>query len=71
LFLDRGFGAPETKLAFERAREIASDAEDGSDRLAAQYGLSAGSFVRGELGVMRELMRKAIAGASRASIARS
>ncbi|HME86172.1 MAG TPA: adenylate/guanylate cyclase domain-containing protein [Roseiarcus sp.] len=55
MILARGHGARETSAAFERARDTATDAEDGSDSLAAQYGLWAGSFVRGELGAMREL----------------
>ena len=51
----RGYGAPETRAAFERARETAVSVEDLSERLSARYGLWAASFVRGELGDMREL----------------
>jgi predicted ATPase len=49
----RGFGAPETAEAFERARQSAFSAQDTPERLAADYGLWAGSFVRGELSAMR------------------
>ena len=54
MILAHGYGAHETSAAFERARDTAT-AEDGFERLSAQYGLWAGSFVRGELGAMREL----------------
>ena len=54
MILAHGYGARETWAAFERARDTAT-AEDGFERLSAQYGLWAGSFVRGELGAMREL----------------
>ena len=43
----------ETTEAFARARESAAGDEDASERLAADYGLWAGSFVRGELSSMR------------------
>ena len=55
MILAHGYGARETSAAFERARDTATGADDGSERLSAQYGLWAGSFVRGELGAMREL----------------
>jgi predicted ATPase len=54
MILAHGYGARETSAAFERARDTAT-AQDGFERLSAQYGLWAGSFVRGELGAMREL----------------
>ena len=54
MILAHGYGARETSAALERARDTAT-AEDGFERLSAQYGLWAGSFVRGELGAMREL----------------
>ena len=54
MILAYGYGARETSAAFERARDTAT-AQDGFERLSAQYGLWAGSFVRGELGAMREL----------------
>jgi class 3 adenylate cyclase/predicted ATPase len=51
----RGYGAVETKAAFERARELATDGEDYAERFSVNYGLWAGSFVRGELVPMRKL----------------
>ena len=55
LFAARGSGAPETTEAFARAREAALGDKDAPERLAADYGLWAGSFARGELPAMREL----------------
>ena len=49
----RGYGAPETTEAFARARESASGDKDAPGRLAADYGLWASSYVRGELSSMR------------------
>ncbi len=49
----RGFGAQETTEAFARARESATGDKDAPDRLAADYGLWVGSFIRGELSPMR------------------
>jgi predicted ATPase len=48
-----GYGAPETTEAFARARESASGDRDAPERLAADYGLWVGSYVRGELPSMR------------------
>jgi class 3 adenylate cyclase/predicted ATPase len=53
LIAARGYGAPETTAAFARARESAASDKDASERLAADYGLWVGSFVRGELSPMR------------------
>jgi hypothetical protein len=53
LIAARGHGAPETTEAFARARESAAGDSDAPDRLAADYGLWTGSFVRGELPAMR------------------
>ena len=53
LIAARGFGAPETTEAFARARESASGDKDAPERLAADYGLWASSYVRGELPSMR------------------
>ena len=53
LFAARGYGAPETTEAFARARESASGDKDAPERLAADYGLWVGSYVRGELSSMR------------------
>ena len=49
----RGYGAPETTQAFARARELAPGDKDAPERLAADYGLWVGSYVRGELPSMR------------------
>ena len=49
----RGHGAPETTQAFARARESASVDKDAPGRLAADYGLWVGSYMRGELPSMR------------------
>jgi predicted ATPase len=53
LFAVRGQGAPETTEAFARARERAGGDKDVPERLAADYGLWAGSYQRGELSAMR------------------
>jgi predicted ATPase len=53
LIATRGHGAPETMEAFARARKWASRDEDAPGRLAADYGLWVGSYVRGDLPSMR------------------
>ena len=53
LIAARGYGAPETTEAFARARESAFGDKDAPERLAADYGLWVGSYVRGELPSMR------------------
>ena len=53
LLAARGPAAPETTQAFARAREFAVGEKDAAERLAADYGLWAGSYVRGELSAMR------------------
>ena len=53
LIAARGYGAPETTEAFARARESAAGDKDARGRLAADYGLWAGSYMRGELPEMR------------------
>jgi predicted ATPase len=53
LFAARGYGARETTEAFAKARESASGDKDAPERLAADYGLWAGSLVRGELPLTR------------------
>ena len=53
LIAARGFAAPETTEAFARARELASLDEDAPGRLAADYGLWVGSYVRFELMSMK------------------
>src|SRR5277367_2488158 len=53
LIAARGFGAAETAEAFAKARESAAGDKDAPERLAADYGLWAGNFVRGDLPSMR------------------
>ena len=53
LIAARGYGAPETTEAFAKARESASGDKDAAERLAADYGLWVGSYMRGELPSMR------------------
>ena len=53
LIAARGYGAPETTEAFDRAGESAFGDKDAPGRLAADYGRWAGSYVRGELSAMR------------------
>jgi class 3 adenylate cyclase/predicted ATPase len=53
LIAARGFGAPETTEAFTQAREAAYGEKDAPERLAADFGLWAGSYSRGELPSMR------------------
>ena len=53
LIAARGYGAPETTEAFARARESASGDRGAPERLAADYGLWAGSYTRGDLPSMR------------------
>src|SRR6202042_3419374 len=53
LIAARGFGAAETAEAFAKARESAAGGKDAPEWLAAEYGLWAGDFVRGELPSMR------------------
>jgi tetratricopeptide (TPR) repeat protein len=53
LIAARGPGAPETTEVFTRAHERARRDKDAPERLAVDYGLFVGSFVRGELPAMR------------------
>ncbi len=53
LIAARGYGAPETIEAFGRARESAYGKKDALERLAAGFGLWAGSCLRGDLPSMR------------------
>ena len=48
-----GFGALATTEAFAKARKSASGDEDALGRLAADYGLWVGSFIRGDLPAMQ------------------
>ena len=54
LIAARGYGAPEASEAFARAREFSARDKDAPERLAADFGLWVGSYVRGELSAMRE-----------------
>ena len=54
LFAARGFGAVETKAAFERARELASGSTEGVEKLSIHFGLYIGSLARGEFAAMSE-----------------
>ena len=51
----KGNPAPETSAAFTRARELASQEEDASERFSAYYGLWVGHFTRGEPAPLREM----------------
>jgi class 3 adenylate cyclase/tetratricopeptide (TPR) repeat protein len=53
LIAARGHGALETMEAFKKARGSASGDDDAPARLAADYGLWAGGYVRGELATMK------------------
>jgi class 3 adenylate cyclase/predicted ATPase len=53
LIAARGFGAAETTEAFARARDAAYGEKDAPERLAADFGLWAGSYTRGQLTSMR------------------
>src|SRR6516165_4606854 len=50
----QGHASLETRAAFDRASELAAGSEDAAERFSAYYGLWSGSFVRAELGPMRE-----------------
>src|SRR5262249_33354444 len=51
----RGHSQPETIAAFARARQLAAGIGDPVARFSAYYGMWMGSFVRADLGSMREL----------------
>src|SRR6516165_8616703 len=51
----KGHQAPETIAAFARARELANQVEDPSQRFSAYYGLWVGHLTRGEPAPMREM----------------
>jgi predicted ATPase len=53
LIAARGYGAPETTEAFAKARGSGFAEKDAPERLAADYGLWAGSYTRGELSAMQ------------------
>jgi predicted negative regulator of RcsB-dependent stress response len=60
LMAARGYGAAETRAAFDRASELASGVENPADRLSTYYGLWAGHLLRGELEAMREVSSAAL-----------
>jgi predicted ATPase len=51
----KGSAAPETSAAFARARELANQVEDASERFSAYYGIWTGHHNRGEPAPMREM----------------
>jgi len=55
LFWAKGHQAPETSAAFARARELANQVEDASERFSAYFGLWVGHLNRGEPAPMREM----------------
>jgi class 3 adenylate cyclase len=50
----RGQSAPETIASFALARDLAAEVEEPTERASAYYGLWAGSFLSGDLTVMRD-----------------
>jgi hypothetical protein len=64
--LQQGYEAPETTAAFARARELASQGKDASERFSAYYGLWVGHLSRCEPAPLREMaelfLREATAG---------
>jgi predicted ATPase len=53
LIAARGFSAPETAEAFAKARALSTRERDAPERLAADFGLWAASYARGDLPSMR------------------
>jgi len=53
LFAARGFAAPETAEAFAKARESMTAEKNAPERLAADFGLWAAAYTRGELPSMQ------------------
>jgi predicted ATPase len=64
LMYSRGYGSEESKTAFARARTLAAEVGDASERFEAYYGLYVGSVLRGEHSLAREtaesLLREAV-----------
>ena len=54
MMLSRGFGAEETRAAFNRAQELATGAENAAERFDTYYGLWVSSLLRGDLGLARK-----------------
>jgi len=65
LIAARGYGAPETTEAFAKARDTAGE-NSAAERLAADFGLWVGAYLRGELDRMRALAATFLADASAA-----
>jgi hypothetical protein len=53
LIAARGFSVPETAEAFAKARALSTSQKDAPERLAADFGLWAASYARGDLPSMR------------------
>src|ERR1700748_2797672 len=51
----RGYGAKESKAAFNRARELATAIDNATERFTIYYGLYAGNIARGELAFAHEI----------------
>jgi len=51
----QGPGAPQTTVAFARAKEIAASIENAPERLSAYYGLWVSHYMRGEVAQAREV----------------
>jgi class 3 adenylate cyclase/predicted ATPase len=54
MMLSRGFGAQETRAAFNRAQELATGAENAAEQFDTYYGLWVNSLLRGDLGLARD-----------------
>ena len=52
---EKGYAAPETAAAFDRARELAGNADDLGQRFAVNYGEWTVNVLRGELGLARRI----------------
>jgi predicted ATPase len=55
IMYSRGYGAEESKAAFIRARELAAQIDDPTERFTLSYGLWVGNLQRGELRLAREI----------------
>jgi class 3 adenylate cyclase/predicted ATPase/ABC-type transport system involved in cytochrome c biogenesis ATPase subunit len=55
LIAQKGYAARETTAAFVRARELAADIDDTTERIYVYYGLWVGSYTRSELAPMLEM----------------
>ena len=55
LMLSQGYASEEAKAAFAHARELAKGVDNAAERFDAYYGQCAGSLLRGELRLAREI----------------